>query len=326
MNIHIMGGGSLGLLLAGALRYSGQNPVLITRTSYQSVMLADDGLLLEDTDGGAHIFPIESRFFGGEDWVRNIGDFFPDWVFVALKQADLSADIIERLALYAKSGSNILCFQNGIGHLERIAERTGRKRLFAAVTTEGAKRISPRQVLHTGRGLTKVGKALSDGKDLDVDEENGVLQRLKEDLQQAGFTVELHADMKNAIWEKLLINAVINPLTGIFRIPNGKLPEQPERMLLMKGLYEEGKQVAASEGAVLPDHHWDTILEVCANTANNKSSMLQDIERNHKTEIEWISGELIRLAGNSGIHTPVTTTVYRIIRGLEPQNARPSAL
>ena len=119
----------------------------------------------------------------------------------------------------------------------------------------GAKRAALAEVIHTGRGITKIGRAFPDGDGkTDNQDHAGILGVLCPVLEQAGFTVELPDDIRGAVWDKLLINAVINPLTALLRIPNGRLPELAECLSLMKDLYRGGLQADESGGETDKTH------------------------------------------------------------------------
>jgi 2-dehydropantoate 2-reductase len=145
-------------------------------------------------------------------------------------------------------------------------------------------------------------------------------------MNAAGFRTHLSNQMKGIVWNKLIINSVINPLTALLRIRNGELPLTEPRRQLMRGLLAEAREAAAGEGVPTRDDLWEQIVQVCANTAANSSSMLQDVAEGRKTEIAWINGAMIGLARLRGIPMPLHETICRLIEAAEPVSGDASRL
>jgi 2-dehydropantoate 2-reductase len=139
-------------------------------------------------------------------------------------------------------------------------------------------------------------------------------------LGKAGFDARVSNNIKETVWKKLLINAVINPLTAILRIRNGELLESRERIDWMRELFQEGLAVARAEGVNLSPGLWEELLSVCRRTANNHSSMLQDIMNGRRTEMEWINGSLLKAGARHGLELPAHAAVVRRIREMERDN------
>jgi 2-dehydropantoate 2-reductase len=119
-------------------------------------------------------------------------------------------------------------------------------------------------------------------------------------------------DFKAVSWKKLVINSSINPVSAIYRIRNGELPKNHEAAMDMAALLVEGVSVAQKAGVPLNyGEMWSSVLETCRNTAENKSSMLRDIESSRPTEIEAINGSIIRLGKKFGVETPQNAAVFR---------------
>ncbi len=124
-------------------------------------------------------------------------------------------------------------------------------------------------------------------------------------------------DAQSLIWGKLVINAAINPLTGILRVPNGKLLELPSAREMMKALAKETAQVAEAEKVELPFP--DPIAaaeEVARRTGANHSSMLQDVLRGAPTEIDAICGAVVKTSQKHDINTPMNWACWKLIKAL----------
>jgi 2-dehydropantoate 2-reductase len=124
-------------------------------------------------------------------------------------------------------------------------------------------------------------------------------------------------DSQSLIWGKLVINAAINPLTALLRVPNGSLLKSPSARQMMRALATETAQVAEAEKVSLPFS--DPIAaaqDVASRTAANHSSMLQDVLRGAPTEIDAICGAVVNIAQKHNIHTPANWTCWKLIKAL----------
>jgi 2-dehydropantoate 2-reductase len=197
-----------------------------------------------------------------------------------------------------------LSLQNGAGNLETLQGVLGLDRAALGVTTVGATLLGPGQVRQAGAGMISLSA-------------HPRLSPLAAWLQKAGFTVEQVADAKSLLWGKLVINAAINPLTALLRVPNGQLLERSTARQLLQAAAQEAAAVAAAQGLTLPYPDPVAAAEATARrTAANRSSMLQDILRGAPTEIDAICGAIVQAGLQSGAPTPVNRTLWQLVKAL----------
>ena len=314
MGIHVIGAGAIGKLLAARLALSGESRhlVLVTRRPAQADLINAGGISLTEPDGTR---TMRIRAVSWDEYAAGGGGPPADAVMLAVKQRHLDGGLLVAAARRLKPDGIAVAWMNGIGHERAMAAAFGASRAALAVTTEGARNIGDAAVEHAGRGETKLGFPAGGGE--------RAMRRLKNvgcRLRKAGFHVDLSNDIRQEAWNKLVINAVINPLTAIYGIENGDLLASPFLRNAMRILYLEAVAVAAKEGAVPDDALWDRLVDVCRRTARNRSSMLQDLAAGRRTEIDWINGSLIRAAVRHGVPVPGHRAVYDAVRGME--NAR----
>ncbi|MGG4147378.1 2-dehydropantoate 2-reductase [Paenibacillus algorifonticola] len=331
MHIAIVGGGALGLLHAAKLAFTEAKVTVWTRTEHQSILLAEEGIRLLELDeaGGAgeaspqpaKIARVHSSSLNAAATEAAAGcvgqQQAPDWIIVTVKQADLTRELLRDIRKLAEAATAVLFLQNGIGHLELAAEELPELPLFIGVTTEGALRQDERTVRHTGRGQLSLGPAPLNRQAAGKKDENQQLM-LQNALQWAGFRVLLSKTMNNQVYEKLLINAIINPLTALFDVTNGELPQHSARLRLMRALYEEtNKILRVAGGAELEEGAWERVLAVCAATSANVSSMLSDVRAGRPTEVQWINGGVSSLARRVGMESPLNDAMSEMVRHLQ---------
>lgn len=313
MNICVIGAGALGLLFAGKCSLSNNQIYLITRSSEQSRIISKHGIELLG-DHKLHTISVHCSSFDEQIAKRDsmLSNAHIDWIFLMVKQQHINIQMAQFLNSFASSGTKIVCFQNGIGHIETLMEIIPKENLFTAITSEAALRSSPNKVEHTGKGFTSIGN-----QNVDRTFTGDVEKFLEETLENAGFTVNSSKNINSAVWNKLLINSVINPLTAIFRVRNGELIRSPDWIKVMRALYEEGRDVADELNIEPSESLWDQLIEVCEKTAMNISSMYQDTLKDRPTEIDWINGSIIRIAEQRQLLVPTHRAVYHMIKGME---------
>ncbi len=198
-----------------------------------------------------------------------------------------------------------LTLQNGLGNQEKLAQALGAERVALGSTTTGATLLGPGWIRPVGDGLVTLGV-------------HPRLEPLAGALRSAGFAVEIVLDPTSLLWGKLAINAAINPLTAILRVPNGELLELPAARELMACAAREAAAAASAQGILLPYPDPVAAAEAVARrTASNHSSMLQDVLRQAPTEIDAICGAVVQAGEERDVPTPVNRVLWKIVKAIE---------
>ncbi|XEC96857.1 ketopantoate reductase family protein [Paenibacillus tarimensis] len=308
----IIGGGAIGMMYAARLALAGYKVRLWTRTQRQAELLNSEGLLYISGEKMRRA-PVSAQAIASVPG-RKQDECEADVLWLTVKQPHIDDQLLSCMNRITNPSTLVLCLQNGIGHMELLRDRIPGVPFAAAVTSEGAKREDERTVRSTGSGQLWI-EALEDPSGKVVQLANKQ-KKLAETLQMAGIPAFLSKEMTNRIYHKLLVNSVINPLTALFGVRNGQLPEDPVRLSLMKALHEESLAVLTAAGMPGDGGDWDGVLAVCGNTASNYSSMLTDIRSGRKTEVDWINGGIIKLARQYGIPAPLNEAVTALIHAV----------
>lgn len=201
-----------------------------------------------------------------------------------------------------------LTLQNGLGNRETLARDLGPSRVALGVTTTGATLLGPGLVRAGGEGTISL-------------ERNRGLGPLETALRSSKFKLHVVDDARALIWGKLVINAAINPLTALLRIPNGELLSRPSARKMMAALARETADVAVAERVHLPfSNPVHAAEDVARTTAANHSSMFQDVRRGAPTEIDAICGAVARRAEDHGISAPYNLACWRLVRAMASRN------
>jgi len=227
-----------------------------------------------------------------------------DLVIVLVKAWQTEAATRRAQSILAPTGL-ALTLQNGIGNYEVLCEVYGAERAAAGATTSGATLLAPGHIRLGGNGNLQLG-------------DHPRLAGAVSLFERAEFAVSVAADRDAILWGKLVINAAINPLAALLRLPNGELARRPSARGLMQALAREGAQVA--ERAAIPLPYADAsvrALKVAEATAHNRSSMLQDVERGRRTEIDAINGAIVTRAKDLGLTVPLNAAAWQLVRALQ---------
>ena len=204
----------------------------------------------------------------------------------------------------------VLTLQNGLGNLEAITEAVGAGRVLGGTTSHGSTLVGPGEIRHAGVGPTVIG-TLDGGS-------RSMAETAADMFNGAGLQTRVSGDVRGDIWGKVLVNLGINALTALTGLRNGQLLEIPELRLLMRLAVEEGMMVAEADGVDLgPLDHLAHVYEVAEATGVNRSSMLQDVDRGRRTEIDALNGAVVRLGEKLGVETPVNRALTALVKGLE---------
>ncbi|WP_059170042.1 2-dehydropantoate 2-reductase [Bacillus sp. FJAT-27445] len=289
MKIGIVGGGSIGLLFAAYLHRLFK-VTLYTRTERQADEINRDGIRLLNGIGPLRA-AVRAQVLGS-------GVMENDLTIVAVKQYQL-----ESLIGDLPDTGGFLFLQNGMGHL-KLLEKMKAETIYVGSVEHGASRETSTSVSHNGMGVTRVA----------VFRGNPDLLKKVSDALSEKFPFHIEPDYYEMLSGKLAANAVINPLTAILGVKNGELVQNSHFESLLETLFKEVAGILDFK-----DHH-SVLLKVkgiCKNTAENKSSMLKDLDSGRQTEVDAIIGYLLEQAKSKGMEAPLLNAYYEIIKGRE---------
>jgi 2-dehydropantoate 2-reductase len=292
----IVGTGAMACLFAARLAAVGMQVILLGTWHEGLEALQAHGVRVMEDSGAKRAYPVQATADP-----HDCAGLPYALVLVKSWQTERAA---EQLARCLSLDGLALTLQNGLGNREKLAHVLGAPRVALGVTTTGATLLEPGCVRPGGQG----GIALGAHPRL------GPLASL---LQRAGFAVETVPQADELLWSKLVVNATINPLTALLRVPNGELLTRSSARTLMAAAALEVASVAAALGLHLT--YPDPIAQVEAvarRTAVNRSSMFQDVVRGAPTEIDAICGAVVASGEACGVCTPVNRTLWLLVKAL----------
>ena len=297
-NILIVGTGALATLFAARLAAAGSHVTMLGTWKKAIKTLNREGARLVESDGSGLQFPVRAT--------QNPADCVGSELALVLVKAWQTRRAAEQLERCLSAQGLALTLQNGLGNSQILADHLGAERTILGSTTSGATLLGPGLVRMGGSGLTSLEMTPRSGE-------------ISEVLRSAGMQVEIVADANALVWGKLVINAAINPLTALLKVTNGALLERSSARMVMAALARETAAVASARGVHLPfSDPVMTVEDVARQTAGNRSSMLQDVERSAQTEIDAICGEITRAGDECGVAVPVNRTMWQLLSALHP--------
>lgn len=301
MKIVVVGPGAMGCLFAAFLSKSKNEIWLLDKNTERAARINQDGLSLEGVSGKW------SAQVKATTQITAIAQ--ADLIIICVKSYNTKEAAIQIRPLVTDNTA-VLTLQNGIGNIEIIAEVVGNDKVIGGVTNQGATLLGAGHIRHAGKGETVIGRI--DGK-IPVE-----MRSIREIFNKVGMETRISRDIKGLLWSKLIINAGINALTAITRLNNGRLVEfEGARKILREAVGEATRIAKRKRIRLIYDDPLAKVEAVCDATSANVSSMLQDVLKKKRTEIDFINGVIVRQAQELGIATPVNSLLLDLVKTIE---------
>ena len=314
----IAGCGAIGSVFGAFLRCAGHDVTLLGRDWHLEAIRAN-GLRVDGIWGAHHAVGFSTATAASD----LVGLF--DVVLVSVKSFDTDG-MAATVAPLLRPEAVVVSLQNGLGNVEAIAENVGGTRALGASILVGARIPSPGAVTVTVQAAPIIlGPLVATGWSMEV------AGRWAGYFDASGIRAEATDQVLSVLWSKVLYNAALNPLGALLEVHYGALSEDPDLRALMDGVIEEAFEVATRKGVLLP---WKSAAEyrelfygqLVPDTYAHRSSMLQDLERGRRTEIQAINGQVCRYGGEVGVPTPYNDLLTRLISWRERQQSGGEAL
>ncbi|MHB0869244.1 MAG: ketopantoate reductase family protein [Chloroflexota bacterium] len=316
MRFAILGAGSLGLLVAGYLSRAGHQVTVVGKPE-QVALLKERGLEIVAPTGVKASVEVASR-------PEEVGP--ADYLIVVVKARDTLA-ALDRVA--GVEFGAVLSLQNGMAKDGQLADRYGWPKVVGAATILGATLLEPGRTQHTMFGATYLGE-------LDGSRSERV-ERLAAAFNEAGMKAEVPESVLSAEWSKLCQIVPAALLSSVSRLEYYKVCKSRDLAELFVTITHECAAVADACGVRVEDYQgfpirslvdasYEQAVEMIltrgatlerSGQTSVRISMLQDLMKGRKTEVEETAGYVVQRAREQGIAVPNVEFGYRVVRGME---------
>jgi len=300
MKIAVIGAGAMGSIYGGHL--SQHNEVYLLDTN-QSIVdkINQDGVILQEN---------------GDDV-----SYHPRAVTCTAEIGKVDLVILFVKSLFSKAALNcnqdmigeqtyIMTLQNGGGHEDIISEFVPRDRIIIGTTEDNGAVLAPGHVKHGGSGKTNIGMLVEDS--------NKCLEKLKETFNLCGFVTVIHENIQELIWDKLFTNVSLSVLTGILQVNMGYIAQNAHTWFMVERLVKEAVQVSKGLGIEFDEVGiLEKIKQVSLNNPNGYTSIYADLRDGRRTEVDTISGFVVKASKKCGIPAPTHEFVVEMVHAME---------
>lgn len=291
LHIAVMGAGAVGCYYGALLARAGHSVTLIARPAHVQAIEQQQGLWLE------------SAAFTGRVPVRAATDASAvkgvQFVLFCTKSTDTES-AGQDMAPHLAPGAVVWSLQNGVDNAQRLAQVLGQP-VVPVVVYVAAAMAAPGHVRHLGRGELLVGPHPGHAPLLVA-------------LAHAGVAVQESNDVRQALWAKLVLNCVYNPLSAVTDLSYGPLLASAGVEQVVRDIVQECLSVAHASGITLPADTLDKVLQLAATMPQQKSSTAQDLARGKRSEIDHLNGFIVQEGTRLGISTPVNRLLHTLVR------------
>ncbi len=300
MKIAVIGAGAMGSIYGGHL--SLHNDVTLIDTNPKVIeTVQQNGLKIEE-NGQENIYrPSAAVSCEGMEPV--------DLIILFVKALYSKAALSGNRNLIGPN-TYVMTLQNGSGHEDILGESVPQDHIIIGTTEDNGAVLGFGHIRHGGVGNTNVGM-------LTEDKEN-FLNKLKESFDSCGFNVRIHPNIQQLIWDKLFTNVSLSAVTAVLQVNIGYIAANEYAWQMTMALLHEAVETAHALGLEADEEKLaEKIKATSVGSPEGVTSICADIRAGRKTEVDTISGSVVRAAHKAGVPVPVHKFVVNTIHALE---------
>lgn len=300
MKIAVIGGGAMGSIYAGHL--STNNEVYIVDINQEVVNnINSEGLTIVEDEKENIYKPkavVDSKKIG-----------YVDLVIVFVKSIFSENALATNKNLIGENTA-LMTLQNGAGHEKVLKKFVPEDRIIIGTTEDNGAVLEVAKVRRGGEGRTNIGSI--------VKEPSINLEEIKEAFDKSGFKVEIHNNIQQLIWNKIITNASLSSVTAILQCSMGYIARDEYAWNMTESLFNEVIMTGEALGLKFNrDAELEKVRDTSMNNPEGYTSIYADIKNGRKTEVDTISGAVVQAAKELGIQVPVSEFVVNMIHALE---------
>ncbi|MDF2614457.1 MAG: 2-dehydropantoate 2-reductase [Clostridia bacterium] len=299
MKIVVIGAGAMGALFGGYL--SQNNEVCLIDTDAEKVdKINKEGITIIGKEEQKTFFPkafLDASQVGKAD------------LLILFVKALFSKQALEKSKSVIGEDTYVLTLQNGSGHEDILKQFVRRDRIIIGTTQHNASITERGCINHGGRGCTNIGLLAA---------QNNVLDSIKDSFESCGFDMHISEDIEKLIWDKLFTNVSASVLTGVLQVKLGYLIDNSHGLFLVERLVKEAVAVANGDGMDFDEQEvLEKVKQVLINAHEGYTSIYADLRDKRKTEVDTISGYVVRASRRNGVPAPSHEFIVELVHALE---------
>lgn len=300
MKIVVIGAGAMGSIYGGHL--SQNNEVYIVDTKQEIVdAINKDGLKI-DEDGVTNVY--HPQAVTSTEGITDV-----DLVILFVKST-FSKAALEGNKNIIGEHTRLLTLQNGAGHEHLLMQYAPKERVIIGTTEDNGAVLGMGHVRRGGVGKTNAGMLTQDSE--------GFLAKMKEAFDSCGFTLKICENIQQLIWDKLFTNVSLSAVTGILQVDMGYIAADEYAWNLTKALIHEAVLVAKAMGLEADEEAIvKKVSDTSVNNPNGCTSIRADLRDGRRTEVDTISGAVVRAGHEYNVAVPSHEFVVNMVHAME---------
>ncbi len=305
MKIAVLGAGAMGSIYGGHL--SLYNDVYMIDKKQEIVeKINADGLKLFENDKDV-VYRPEAMSDS-----KNLEEV--DLVILFVKSLFSKAALEENRHIIGEH-TYLMTLQNGAGYEDILSEFVPKERIIIGTTEDNGAVLDNAYVRRGGKGKTNIGMLVPD--------KEGMLQKVKESFDLCGFDTHIYDNIQQLIWDKLFTNVSLSALTGVLQVPIGFIASDEYAWNMTVILIKEALQVAKALGLTFDENEViEKVRATSINSPDGKTSIYADLKAGRRTEVNTISGAVVRAGEKTGVDVPTHRMIVNMVHAMEDRERK----
>ncbi|MBR1737854.1 MAG: ketopantoate reductase family protein [Firmicutes bacterium] len=299
MKTAVIGPGAMGLLYGAKLSQVAEI-VLIGNNEKHTEQINENGITIKRDNNSCH-YPVKA-FLGGS-YKEKVN------LIIMFTKAYLTEEALLQNKEIIGKDTVILTLQNGAGHENVLRKFTDDEHILIGTTQQGSYRENAYTIVNSGLGETAIGS---------LSPKFPNKEKYCELFKRGGFPCIYNDDIYKMIWNKLMINASSSVLSGVLQVNQGYIAENTDAWEMCKKLIGEICDTASAAGYDFDkEEQYRRIYEHLKNAPTGYTSIYADLKNGRKTEVDYISGTVARIAADNGINVPYQKEIIEKVHCME---------
>ncbi len=300
MRIAVIGAGAMGSIYGGRLSLNNQVYMVASREALAEE-INRSGLKIEE-QGGTNIYRPTA--------VTDSSKLGPMDLVILFVKATASETALSQNTGLIGPDTRLMTLQNGAGHEDILERFAPPEHIVIGTTEDNGTVLGQAHVRRGGQGRTNVGMLTED--------RDGFLPRLEEAFSSCGFKVKIHDNIQYLIWDKLFTNVSLSAVTGILQVDMGYIASNPYAWKMTCRLIHEAVLTAKAAGMDFDEEQLKERVRLTSlNNPQGCTSIRADLRSGRKTEVDTISGAVVRAAHKYGLEVPCHEFVVNMVHAME---------